>query len=132
MAHAVPFDTLAFVRELETSGVPSPQAEAQAKALSRVLQVVEESRFRELATRGDVLRLEKEVLRVEKGIESAKAETIKWTAGMFAAQTALILGAIFALMRMNQPHATPAPQQDSSVQEMRLPPQQAGSTPSSR
>ncbi|MBF0461005.1 MAG: DUF1640 domain-containing protein, partial [Magnetococcales bacterium] len=54
MSLAVPFDTLAFVKELETAGFSTAQAEAQAKALSGVLQKVEESRLQELATKGDV------------------------------------------------------------------------------
>ncbi|MBF0179336.1 MAG: DUF1640 domain-containing protein [Magnetococcales bacterium] len=83
---AIPFDTLAFVKELESAGVPPAQAEAQARALSGVLQKVEEARLKELATKGDV--------------EAAKAETIKWTAGMFAAQTALIIGAMLAVMAL--------------------------------
>ncbi|MBF0161855.1 MAG: DUF1640 domain-containing protein, partial [Magnetococcales bacterium] len=44
-AFAVPFDTLAFVKKLEGAGVPSSQAEAQAEALTGVLQKVEESRM---------------------------------------------------------------------------------------
>ncbi|MBF0192723.1 MAG: DUF1640 domain-containing protein [Magnetococcales bacterium] len=109
MSHAttVPFDTLAFVKELETAGVPPAQAEAQAKALSGVLQKVEESRLQELATKGDV--------------EAAKVEMIKWTAGMFVAQTALIIGAMFAVMKMNQPPAQPPAYHAPAAQEMRLP-----------
>ena len=81
-AFAIPFDTLAFAKELETAGVPPAQAEAQAKALSGVLQKVEEYRLQELATKGDVLRLEKEIelakAELRKDIEAAKVETIKW------------------------------------------------------
>ncbi|MBF0161455.1 MAG: DUF1640 domain-containing protein [Magnetococcales bacterium] len=50
-AFAVPFDTLAFVKRLETAGVPSPQAEAQVEMLSDLLQKVEASRMQELAAR---------------------------------------------------------------------------------
>jgi len=106
-AFAIPFDTLAFAKELETAGVPPAQAEAQAKALSGVLQKVEEYRLQELATKGDVTA----------AVETAKVEIIKWTAGMFVAQTALILGAMFAVMKMNQPPVQPAYQ--APVQEMR-------------
>ncbi|MBF0192340.1 MAG: hypothetical protein HQL99_14545 [Magnetococcales bacterium] len=96
MSHAtvVPFDTLAFVKKLETAGMPS----AQTEALSGVLQKVEESRLQELATKGDIMEMKKD-------LESAKVKRIKWTAGMFAAQTALIIGAMFAVMKMNQPPA---------------------------
>ncbi|MBF0310000.1 MAG: DUF1640 domain-containing protein [Magnetococcales bacterium] len=107
MTVVVPFDTLAFVKELETAGVPPGQAEAQAKALSGVLQKVEESRLQELATKRD--------------IEIAKVETIKWTAGMFAAQTALIIGAMFAMLKMNQPPPQPVAYHSTPAQEMRLP-----------
>ncbi|MEO5331626.1 MAG: CCDC90 family protein [Magnetococcus sp. YQC-5] len=57
---------------------------------------------------------------LQKDIETAKVETLKWTAGMFAAQTALIIGSMFAMMKMSQPShevRLPAPQ----AQEMRLP-----------
>ncbi|MBF0435670.1 MAG: DUF1640 domain-containing protein [Magnetococcales bacterium] len=114
MSTAIPFDTLAFAKELEGAGVPSGQAEAQAKALSGVLQKVEESRLHELATKGDILRLEKD-------IESAKVATIQWTAGMFAAQTAMIIGAVFAMLKMNQPSLQPTGYHTPPVQEMRLP-----------
>ncbi len=49
-AFAVPFDTLAFVKKLETASVPSSQAEAQVEMLSDVLQKVETARMQELAT----------------------------------------------------------------------------------
>ncbi|MBF0182743.1 MAG: DUF1640 domain-containing protein [Magnetococcales bacterium] len=113
MNHALPFDTLAFVKKLETAGVPSSQAEAQAEALTDILRKVEESRLEELATKGDILRLEKD-------IADAKADMLKWTAGMFAAQTALIIGAMFAMVKMNQP-AQPAYTPPHASQEMRLP-----------
>ncbi|MBF0131358.1 MAG: hypothetical protein HQL75_02070 [Magnetococcales bacterium] len=102
------------IRKLESAGVPFVQAEAQAKALSGVLQKVEVARLQELATKGDILRLERD-------IQSAKVDTIKWTAGMFAAQTALIIGAMFAVMKMNLPSLQPPGNYASPVQEMRLP-----------
>ncbi|MBF0438203.1 MAG: DUF1640 domain-containing protein [Magnetococcales bacterium] len=54
---------------------------------------------------------------LSKAIESSKGDTIKWTAGMFVAQTALIIGAMFAGVKMNQPPVYQAP----PTQEMRLP-----------
>ncbi|MBF0137925.1 MAG: CCDC90 family protein [Magnetococcus sp. DMHC-1] len=108
MNHAISFDTLAFVKELESAGVPSAQAEAQIIVLSKVLQKVEESRLEELATRRDV--------------ESAKVDVIKWTAGMFTAQTALIIATLFAMIKMNQPNSqSVAYAPIHSSQEMRLP-----------
>ncbi|MBF0614207.1 MAG: DUF1640 domain-containing protein [Magnetococcales bacterium] len=99
MNHAIPFDTLAFVKELESAGVPPAQAEAQAKALSGVIQHLEESRLKELATKGDLKELELRMV-IKTG--------------------AMILGGIgllFGLMR-----AWPIPvQYVPSAQEMRLP-----------
>ena len=108
-SHAIPFDTLAYVKDLETAGVPAPQAEAHAKALSATLQQVEDARQSDLATRGDVgeVRLETEKVRrdlaleiekVRREIAETKADILKWVAGMFVAQTALILGALIKLL----------------------------------
>ncbi|MBF0463135.1 MAG: DUF1640 domain-containing protein [Magnetococcales bacterium] len=117
-AIAIPFDTLAFVKRLETAGVPSAQAEAQAETLSDVLQKVEESRFRELASRGDVELVKREIELVKKDIERvrgeielakealrkeieiAKNETIKWMVGLALAQLAMMAGILMTLMRV--------------------------------
>ena len=110
-AFAVPFDTLAFVKKLETAGVPSSQAEAQVEMLSDVLQKVEETRLRELATKGDVeiakLELQKEIESVRREIESvrreievAKNETIKWMIGLALAQLAMMAGILMTLVRV--------------------------------
>ena len=100
MSAAVPFDTLAFVRKLEASGIPTAQAEAQAEALSDAFQKVEEYRMRELATKGD--------------LEAAKGDIIKWvvTTGI------VILGGVAALIRF----VPPAPiYYQPPAQEMRQP-----------
>ena len=52
------FDTLKFANTLKDAGVPSAQAEAEAKALSEVLEV----NLKELVTKED-LRYEVELLR---------------------------------------------------------------------
>ena len=96
MSAAITFDTLAYAKELETAGIPSAHAEAQAKALSGVLQKVEESRLQELATKGDI-DLAKAELR--KDIEAAKVETIKWVIVTGIA----ILGGVAAINRLVPP-----------------------------
>ena len=96
MSTAITFDTLAYAKELETAGIPSAHAEAQAKALSGVLQKVEESRLQELATKGDI-DLAKAELR--KDIEAAKVETIKWVIVTGIA----ILGGVAAINRLVPP-----------------------------
>lgn len=97
MSLSVPFDTLAFVKELESAGFSSAQAEAQAKALAGVLQTVEESRMQELATKGDIREAE---LRMETKIEIAKNETIKWMIGLALAQLAMMSGILMTLVRV--------------------------------
>ncbi|WP_130471122.1 coiled-coil domain-containing protein [Candidatus Magnetaquicoccus inordinatus] len=103
-AFAIPFDTLAFAKELEAAGIPPAHAEAQAKALSSVLQKVEESRLQELATKGDVreleLRLETTKAELQKEIEVAKNETIKWMVGLALAQLAMMAGILMTLVRV--------------------------------
>ncbi|MBF0181697.1 MAG: DUF1640 domain-containing protein [Magnetococcales bacterium] len=70
--------------------------------------------IKELDAKTDA-RIETIKAELKRDIEAAKADTIKWTAGMFAAQTALIIGAMFAVMRPNQP-----PPQVPVAQEMRM------------
>ncbi len=56
--HTSTFDTLEFTEQLKAAGVPEDQAKGHAKALSGVLQKVEESRKDALATQGDLEKLE--------------------------------------------------------------------------
>ncbi|HIJ82770.1 MAG: DUF1640 protein [Magnetococcales bacterium] len=95
MSIAIPFDTLAFAKELESAGVPSGQAEAQAKALSGVLQKVEESRLQELATKGDILRLERDILRLESHFKELELRMVIKTGAMILGG----IGLLFGLMR---------------------------------
>ncbi|MBF0462565.1 MAG: DUF1640 domain-containing protein [Magnetococcales bacterium] len=87
MSTVITFDTLAFVKKLEASGVPSAQAESQVEALSDAFQKVEESRMRALATKGD--------------LEAAKVDIIKWvvTTGI------VIMGGMAAINRLVPPPA---------------------------
>lgn len=65
------------------------------------------------------LEFQRDIASVKRDIESAKVESIKWTAGMFAAQTALIIGALFTMLKTSQPN--PPPILYHAPQEMRLP-----------
>jgi len=70
---AVTFDTLRFAKKLEAAGLPVPQAEAIADAFR-------EATSEELVTR-DYL---------DARLETAKADIIKWFAGLLIAQAAVI------------------------------------------
>lgn len=54
---AITFDTLKFSKRLQDAGVPARQAEAEAEALSEVLEV----NLKELATKEDVLAAQKDI-----------------------------------------------------------------------
>ncbi|MBF0179987.1 MAG: hypothetical protein HQM03_08190 [Magnetococcales bacterium] len=129
MSPAIAFDTHYFVKQMVAAGFTEEQAETQVRMLTEILGY-------QLSTKADVANLDTKVLEIkrdikeldakietikadlQRDIEAAKADTIKWTAGMFAAQTALIIGAMFAVMRTNQPSPLP---QVPVAQEMRLP-----------
>ena len=74
------FDTLKFVKRLKAAGFDESQAEAlsdvQKESLTEILDTT-------LATKSDIIRLEKE-------IASSKSEIIKWVAGMLVAQAAIV------------------------------------------
>ncbi|HLA36160.1 MAG TPA: coiled-coil domain-containing protein [Rhodocyclaceae bacterium] len=65
----ITFDTLKFVKELESAGVPAAQAEAQARALATAL----DTHLVELATKGDVreVRVEANATKAELKSELA-------------------------------------------------------------
>jgi len=97
------FDTLKFANRLKTAGVPAVQAEAEADALSEVL----ETNLSELSTKTDLrevetgLRHEIGDLRkdmdarfagVDAKLEKMKFELLKWMIGLTIAQAGLIIG----------------------------------------
>jgi hypothetical protein len=88
---AITFDTLKFANTLKAAGVPPAQAEAEAVALSEVLEV----NLKDLATKED-LRLEIRDLeqrmeaKIDKTASDLKVDLIKWMAGALVAQAAVI------------------------------------------
>jgi len=87
------FDTLKFANRLKTAGVPAVQAEAEADALSEVL----ETNLGELATKED-LRHEINDLRkdlrheIKESAANLKFELLKWLIGLAVAQAGLLIG----------------------------------------
>ncbi len=85
----ITFDTLKFVRKLESAGFPINQAEAVADAFR------DASGEAELASKRDIRELE---LKIESRFEQVKSELtlIEWMLGiMLGAVMALILKAFF-------------------------------------
>jgi hypothetical protein len=112
------FDTLKFANRLKTAGVPAIQAEAEAEALSEVLEtnlgeLVTKSDLREMETglrheikevetslRHEISDLRKDIdTRFEKTdsafrqeMTNLKFELLKWMIGLLIAQTGLLIG----------------------------------------
>jgi len=89
------FDTLKFANQLKTAGIPAEHAEAEAKALSEVL----ETNLGDLVTNKDMdARLEKtesafrqEMSNLNAKMSDLKFELLKWMIGLLIAQTTLLL-----------------------------------------
>ena len=92
------FDTLKFANRLKTAGVPAVQAEAEADALSEVL----ETNLSELATKSDLLELRKDLQHVEERFDTKlanlKFELLKWMIGLAIAQATLLIGLLGLLI----------------------------------
>lgn len=78
----ISFDTRKFVERLKAADIPEAQAKAEAEALGEVL--ADTIQIRELATKGD--------------LELAKADIIKWVAGLLLAQAALVASLVKLLI----------------------------------
>jgi hypothetical protein len=84
----ITFDTLKFARRLTDAGVPIAQAEAEASALSEVLEV----NLKEIATKQDMLDFER---RLENRFELIESRlTIK-----LGAFIALAVGILVAVLK---------------------------------
>jgi hypothetical protein len=88
---ALTFNTLKFANRLKTAGVPAQQAEAEAEALSEVF----ETSLSELATKGDLQRLED---RLDARMAQMKFEILRWTVGIALVQFGLLTGILLKLM----------------------------------
>lgn len=77
---AITFDTLKFARTLKDAGVPDDQAEAFANAFR-------DATSEELVTRD---YLNSRIADVETRVEAARADIIKWMAGLLIAQAAVV------------------------------------------
>lgn len=88
---AITFDTLKFANTLKEAGVPPAQAEAEAKALSDVLEV----NLKELATQQDLKLLE---ANLKRDITESKSELIRWVVGVGMLQITLIAALLLRLV----------------------------------
>jgi len=89
------FDTLKFANTLKDAGVPEKQAEAEARALSDVLEV----NLKDLVTKDD---LRHELIQVEARIEvkiaETKAELVRWVVAVGLLQITIITALLLRLL----------------------------------
>ena len=104
MSHAMTFDTLAFVKKLEASGIEARQSEAITEAIADVY----ESNLTMVATKDDLSALEARLeaklganatetkkdidaleLKVDGRLSKLKGEIITWVVGLVFAQLAV-------------------------------------------
>jgi hypothetical protein len=85
---AMTFDTLKFANKLKSAGVPDKQAEAEAEALSEVLEI----NLKELVTKEHLdIKLQQELAPIRTDLA-----VIKWMIGlMLAGVISLVLKAFF-------------------------------------
>ena len=67
----------------------------KAQAIVKDIESMVNAKNQELATKGDLREVE---LKLTKEIEQAKSSTIKWVAGLLAAQAGAIIAAIVAII----------------------------------
>jgi RNA-binding protein YhbY len=85
---AMAFDTLKLARALRDKANFTPeQAEGAADAIAEAIQT-------DLSTRADLIGVKSELL---ASIADAKAEVIKWVAGIVGFQTLAVIGTVLAL-----------------------------------
>ncbi|NGZ27289.1 MAG: DUF1640 domain-containing protein [Magnetococcales bacterium] len=82
----ITFDARKSMETFKDSGFD----EKQAQGLVAAIREAQPNNLEELATKGDLAEV--------------KADMIKWVAGMFIAQSALIVGAVFTLFRAFSSH----------------------------
>ena len=81
------FDTLEYFEKLKNAGVPENQAKVQVEAMQGVIKSYDEASRKDLATKGDIQDVRKE-------IAETKHEILKWMVTAMIAQTALLVGII--------------------------------------
>lgn len=83
----ITFDTLRYMEQLKSAGVPESQAKAHTESLSEILS----SGSHELATKADLRELELRLdAKMEERLSHLKIDLMKWMTGMLLAQAALI------------------------------------------
>ena len=90
---AITFDTLKFANTLKEAGVPSAQAEAEATALSEVLEI----NLKDLATKED---LHREIESLRRDMDARFIQTEQRLVIKLGALMAFSIGIVAALVKL--------------------------------
>jgi hypothetical protein len=93
---AITFDTLKYANTLKAAGVPLAQAEAEAVALSEVLEV----NLKDLATKEDLLSVKNELHRDIEDVRRDMREMEQRLIIKLGALIALAIGIVAALVKL--------------------------------
>ena len=92
MSHTITFDTFAFVKTLEESGIDPKHAEAIKKVFETA---IDESLSNKIFTKEDGKSLKseikEEISRVREDMQKIKTDILMWVVGLLIAQSGLIL-----------------------------------------
>jgi hypothetical protein len=95
---AITFDTLKYANRLKAAGMSPTLAEAEAEALSEVLEI----NLKDFATKQDLAELEQRLdLKLDAKLADTKAELIRWVVGAGFLQTALIVGVLLKVAHLS-------------------------------
>lgn len=96
--NAIALDTHAFVKELTAAGF----SEAQAEAVTSVVQRTRDVDAADLATRSDIalLRSELDHKATKADLGEFKADILKWMFGAIGFQTLVVVGAVAGLYKL--------------------------------
>lgn len=90
---SIAFDTLGYSKTLQSAGIPAEQADAFANAQKTALEQLVE--VKDLATKGDLMRLQMqlEAKITESQLKNAESHQnlLRWILGIACAQVALVI-----------------------------------------
>ena len=95
-------DTLHYSEEFKKAGFDAKQSKVLAHKLAETNeQIINSSIEKEQLTKKDIKQIEKEIVDIKLSIEKTKSGILQWMITVFAGQTAIIIGAFFAITKLS-------------------------------
>ncbi len=99
MLHAITFDTLAFVKKLEASGIKPKHSECITAAIADVF----EKSITALPTKADIhhldTKIDKLALKFDGKLSKLERKIVKWIVGVAFGQIALLSTIVFSIIK---------------------------------